>query len=96
MKKVFVSCVRFNNTAGLFTFTGENMKEILMRISNEHSYPIEEDDFDEHPGGLTEKMLLVRLDDFNADGCDYIISIIDDHGNIIYDCNKDNNEENKG
>lgn len=71
---------------GVKVYWMNSLKEALEKILEVHSYGPPEDDEGNRELQTVDE-LIHFLDKNNGDGCDFVISIISDDGEIIYDCN---------
>lgn len=59
-------------------YEGESELDLFKQIAQTHGYP----PYDEH---TLVSQVLAKIAEENGDGCDYILSIIDGNGNIVFD-----------
>jgi hypothetical protein len=75
--------------SGITIITAENAEEALRKIINRHGYGFDDDDCygvdrNKWPKDLTVEELWDYFHSMNGDGCDFVISIISDKGEVIY------------
>lgn len=83
MIKLIVTAVRYTRYGDPYkdivkVYEGDNSLELFRQIAQAHGYPPD----DEH---TRASQVLEKLTEENGDGCDYILSIIDGKGNILFD-----------
>jgi len=76
---LYISYDGYMQPSGVNIITGKTLLSALKKTMNQHCYGIT---------GKTPDKILQKMDDVGGDGCDYIISIIQDNGTLIYRCDE--------